>query len=249
MRLRQTLAQHDAGAFARRIQHGGGLGVVVEARLAPVVHQHGQIEIVGLDARSHWAARSRRGGCRLPRACGAAPAARRAALKVMGAEPGGPDRHFCRPAEAASMLPGVDREIHAAQRGGGVDVQQAVVAPADRADVLQRLGHGGGGVAVHQGEQLGPVLFDGRLDRLGREHRAPFGLDAWLPRRRSGPRSRAADGRSGRRSAPAPCRRARSATPAAPRCPRAPCRRPGTTSGSASGTGRAAAPWSRSCRR
>ena len=29
-------------------------------------------------------------------------------------------------------LPGVDGEIHAAQRGGGVDVQQAVVAAADR---------------------------------------------------------------------------------------------------------------------
>ena len=49
---RQPLAQRDAGAFPRGVEHRGRLGVMVEPQFRPVIHDHRQIEIVRTDARA-----------------------------------------------------------------------------------------------------------------------------------------------------------------------------------------------------
>src|SRR5262249_23445381 len=48
----ETFLEHNAGALARRIEHGGGLGVMVEALRRPVIHEHGEVEVVGAYARA-----------------------------------------------------------------------------------------------------------------------------------------------------------------------------------------------------
>ena len=74
-------------------------------------------------------------------------------------------------------LPLVDRQFHPAERRRRVDEQERAVAPAKRADLVERLGHRRRGVAMHRRDQLGPFAFERVLDPVGREDRAPFGLD------------------------------------------------------------------------
>ena len=48
--LGQALLHKNAGAFARAVKHGGGFGVVVQTGVAPVVHDHRHVHVVGCDA-------------------------------------------------------------------------------------------------------------------------------------------------------------------------------------------------------
>ena len=50
--LGQAFINKDTGAFTCAVQHGGGFGVVVQARIAPVVHDHRQIHVIGGDAHA-----------------------------------------------------------------------------------------------------------------------------------------------------------------------------------------------------
>ena len=54
-------------------------------------------------------------------------------------------------------LPGVHLERVAAERGRAVDVEQHVVPAAQRADLGQRLQHGGGGIAMTDGDHSRPM--------------------------------------------------------------------------------------------
>ena len=96
---------------------------------------------------------------------------------VIGALPDGPPRHFCRPAVTTSRPQASVSNVVAAERRRGVAVEQHVVAPADLAEVVQRLAHRGRRVALHDREQLRPHPSYGVLDLLGREHLAPRHLD------------------------------------------------------------------------
>ena len=51
-RLLEALVEEHAGALARAVEHGGGLGVVVEPARTPVVDEHGEVEVVAGDARA-----------------------------------------------------------------------------------------------------------------------------------------------------------------------------------------------------
>ena len=172
----EPLVHHDAGAFPRCVEHGGRLGVVVQPRLAPVVHQHRQIEVVRLDDAPgaglvvirtdtllHVPARPHH---RLhPVVEGHRRDARRAGQALL--QPGG----------HRVELPGVGLQRHAGDRRGGVDMHQRAVVAADAADRVQRLGHGGRRVSLHEGDELRAVSLHCVLDLLRVEHRAPLGLD------------------------------------------------------------------------
>lgn len=43
------LTQQHGRALSRRVEHGGGLGVVIESARAPVVEDHAEVEVVGAD--------------------------------------------------------------------------------------------------------------------------------------------------------------------------------------------------------
>ncbi len=45
----QPLFQDHPGTFARGEQHAGGFGVVIQTLGAPVIHDHAEIKIVGVD--------------------------------------------------------------------------------------------------------------------------------------------------------------------------------------------------------
>ena len=174
--LRQAFAQHHACAFACAIEHGGRFGVVVEGLVGPVVHDHGKVEIIGADD----AALAGDVICGLQALFNVTPAVNHSGRAVR-------QRYRCRTRGAGEAFlqatgdgvdfPGVDGQRRAADRGGGIHLQQHAVAAADLADLGQRLQHGGGGVALAQGQQARRVLLNRRLDGLGRENRAPLAFD------------------------------------------------------------------------
>ena len=73
--------------------------------------------------------------------------------------------------------PAVDLERHAADGGGGVDIEEHVVLAADFPDLVERLRHGGGCIPLDAGDQLRAMLADCGADRIRLEHPAPVGLD------------------------------------------------------------------------
>ena len=142
---------------------------------SPVVHQHGQVEIVGADAgavRGDEAGRAEAGLHVLaaleealdPLVEGDGGRAGRAGQALLQAGGGGIDP------------PGIDGEVHATEGGGGIDIEDAVIPTAHVPYPGQGLGHGGGGVAVHDRHQLGAHALDLGLDGVGLEHGAPRGL-------------------------------------------------------------------------
>ena len=98
----EPFGEHDAHRLARGIQHRGRLGVMVEPALAPVIHQHAEIEIVRLDDRPVAVDEIRGLDAGLDMLARRFTTSTTRSLNVIGDEPGGPDRHFCKPAETAS---------------------------------------------------------------------------------------------------------------------------------------------------
>jgi hypothetical protein len=47
----EPLLQQDARALARRVEHRGRLGVMVERLVGPVVHDHREVEVIRADDR------------------------------------------------------------------------------------------------------------------------------------------------------------------------------------------------------
>ena len=95
----------------------------------------------------------------------------------MGAEPGGPERHFWRPGAQHVDAPLVHAHVHAPDGRGRIHVEQRIVLAAGGADLGERLRHGGGRVPVHQRDQRRTMLAQGGDDALGLEHPAPLRLD------------------------------------------------------------------------
>ena len=73
--------------------------------------------------------------------------------------------------------PGVGLQRVAAERRGGVGVKQHVVAAADRAQLGERLQHGGGGVALHGQQQARTNTLNRILHLVRGKHLAPRHLD------------------------------------------------------------------------
>src|SRR5204863_26062 len=48
----QPLAERDPRTFARAVEHRRRLGMMVEPLLRPIIHHHGEIEIIGADPRA-----------------------------------------------------------------------------------------------------------------------------------------------------------------------------------------------------
>src|SRR5262249_45847945 len=74
-------------------------------------------------------------------------------------------------------MPGIHFEGISAERSRAVNVKQHVVLATQRSDLGKRLQHGGGRVAMADGDHLGSMLLDGRLDDVSGQHFAPFALD------------------------------------------------------------------------
>ena len=150
--------------------------MVVQPRLAPVVHQHRQVEVVRLDdpagaffvalradalldvlARAHDRFHTIvEGHRRTPRRAG------QALLQARGyrIEP-----------------PGVRLQRHAGHRRGRIDVDQCIVLAADPSDGVEGLCHGGRRIPLHDGDELRAMPLHRVLDLLRVEHGAPSGLD------------------------------------------------------------------------
>jgi hypothetical protein len=48
----QSFPENDSSTFPRSVQHRSRLGVMIQAQRTPVIHQHGEVEVVGLDNRT-----------------------------------------------------------------------------------------------------------------------------------------------------------------------------------------------------
>ena len=242
----QPFGECDAGAFAGRVEHGGGLGMVVEAALAPVVHQHREIEVVRADDGSGRVLEAGRPNAFLhvlsfahpgfhplvERDGGTAGRSRETLLKAGGQHVDSPVVH-----------PHVD----AAGGGRRVHVEKRAVLAADRADLGERLRHRGGGVAVHDRHHRRPMLAHRGGHLAGLEHRPPT-RPRWCTRPPPpGARPRTGDDRTARRSVPGPDRPARSGRPGRLRCRRGRSRPPGTSSGCRCGVPAGREPSPRSC--
>ena len=130
----EPFGEHDAQRLARGIQHRGRLGVMVEPLLAPVVHQHAEIEIVRADHRAVAVDEIGRPDAGLDMA----PSLHHLDDALVDRDRRGAGRAgeaFLQAGGRGIDLPGVDRDIHAAERGGGVGIEQHVVLAADVAQL------------------------------------------------------------------------------------------------------------------
>lgn len=80
------------------------------------------------------------------------------------------------PAETASS-PQASVSSAFPERRGGVGVKQHVITAANRAELGQRLQHGGGGIPLHGQQQTGTNTFDGILHLIRGKHLTPWHLD------------------------------------------------------------------------
>ncbi len=150
--------------------------MMVEPLRRPVLHQHGEVEIVRADERAVAVLRARgldalldvlpvrdqSGHAIIERDRRRAGRARETLLQTRG-------RHV--------DLPGVHLERVAAERRRAIDIEQHIVLAAQRADLGQGLQHGRGGIAVTDGDHLRPLAPDRGFDLVGRKDTAPFRLD------------------------------------------------------------------------
>jgi hypothetical protein len=150
--------------------------MVVERLVRPVVHDHREVEIVRADDG--------------PLAVGlvlalepfldvppAGDALRGALIQRERRAARGSGHAFLESGAHYVELPGIRGQIHSAERGGRVHVEQRIVGAAQLAERLQRLGHRGGGIAVADRDQHRPVLRNFRLQPLGGKNAAPFDFD------------------------------------------------------------------------
>ncbi len=157
----------------RSVEHVGGLGVVVDARRAPVVHELREVEVVGTDAlASRQDLVGRVGNALLDGLAGN--------HDLEGARRDHNRRDASGTAHALlhAGRGNVDAPLGAAQvvtrKGGrGVGVEQGAVGVADVAQALERLEHGGGGVASNRADELGRNLLNGGLNLGQLENAAP----------------------------------------------------------------------------
>ncbi len=90
---------------------------------------------------------------------------------------GRPAEAFLHPGGDRIQPPGISLQRIAAQRGGGIGVEQHVIATADGAQLRQRLQHGGGSVALHRQQQTRAHALNRLLDLVRSEYLAPGRLD------------------------------------------------------------------------
>ncbi len=95
-------------------------------------------------------------------------------LRVMGEVPEGPPA-LLHPGDTASRR-GVGFQ-RAAERRGGVGIEQHIVTTANLSQLRQRLQHGGGGIALHGEQQARPHALDRILNLIRRKDLAPRHLD------------------------------------------------------------------------
>ncbi len=84
-----------------------------------------------------------------------------------------PAHAFLQPATDHVHAPAVGRDLHPAQRRGGVNIGQHVILAAQRAHPVQRLGNGGGRITMDARQHMRAVGDDRVLDLLQRGNLAP----------------------------------------------------------------------------
>ena len=155
----QPLLQDQTGAFARAKQRTGRFGVMVEPLRAPVIHDHAEIKIVGVDHLLFAILMRFRAD---PLLNAFAFADHRFHLCAQGDRRGTrwAAQTFLHPRRHRIQSPGVRFQRVTRQRRGGIGVEQHTILFADCAQLLQWLQHGRRGVALHGQQQARSHFFD-----------------------------------------------------------------------------------------
>ncbi|OMP13227.1 hypothetical protein COLO4_02049 [Corchorus olitorius] len=138
----QPFLQDQTGTFACAKQRRGGFGMVVEPLRSPVIHDHAEIEVVGVDHLVD-AILMCVGTDALLHALTLAD--HRFHLRAQGDRrgTGRTAEAFLHAGRDRIQPPGIGFQRVAAQRCGGIGVQQHAVLATNRTELLQRLQHGG----------------------------------------------------------------------------------------------------------
>jgi hypothetical protein len=100
---------------------------------------------------------------------------------VIGEEPGSAQA-FLQAARHHIGAPAVARNLHAPNRGGGIDIDQRAHFARNSANAIQRLRHGGGGITMHGTDKFWMHPACGLGNCLYRHHLAPRGIHRFISR-------------------------------------------------------------------